>query len=154
MYAYLYLFRIDFNLSLIQIHSSGVLGTILCLVIVSTGYDIYCTIYDCMFSWIVFWNDDNFGVFCQCSGKKSAAGLTFSFYTNGKELLSIKQSTSSDEINCLHGIRTISSQWIVLGHVAIIFVIQPFQNWNYLHEVFDDSNSTIYYLKYFFILAS
>lgn len=52
----------------------------------------------------------------------------FSFYTNGKKLLSYQKSESPDVVDCLHGIRGISSQWIVLGHVCLTYGLFPVRN--------------------------
>lgn len=61
-------------------------------------------------------------------GEKSQAMLAFSFYTNGMKLLSHTKSKSSDRMDCIHGIRAISTQWIVLGHTYVMFVLLPSRN--------------------------
>lgn len=61
-------------------------------------------------------------------GEKSQALLAFSFYTNGKKLLSYKKVESSDTLNCLHGIRVISTAWVVLGHTFSLYLALPIQN--------------------------
>lgn len=61
-------------------------------------------------------------------GDKSQALLAFSFYSNGMKLLSYKKSRSPDVIQCLHGIRVISTQWVVLGHTFMTYLKLPVQN--------------------------
>lgn len=62
------------------------------------------------------------------TGEKSEALLAFSFYTNGMKLLSYKQSKSPDMMHCLHGIRAISTQWVVLGHSYMMYMKLPARN--------------------------
>jgi len=40
----------------------------------------------------------------------------FSTLNNGRKILSIKVSTSSDNLSCIHGIRVLSTLWVVIGH--------------------------------------
>lgn len=41
----------------------------------------------------------------------------FSALNNGRKLLSLKPASSgSDNLSCLHGIRVLSTCWVVLGH--------------------------------------
>ena len=41
----------------------------------------------------------------------------FSALSNGRKLLSLKPAaTGSDNLSCLHGIRFLSTCWVVLGH--------------------------------------
>lgn len=47
--------------------------------------------------------------------------LPFSVYTNGMKLLSYKKSKSPDMMNCLNGIKAISTQWVVLGNEKAFF---------------------------------
>ncbi|PNF44093.1 hypothetical protein B7P43_G16235 [Cryptotermes secundus] len=49
--------------------------------------------------------------------------LIFSWYMNGKRLMSTKSSGSI--LECLHGIRFLSIIWIVFGHVICIAVTSP-----------------------------
>lgn len=68
-------------------------------------------------------------------GNKSQALLAFSFYTNGRKLLSYKKSESSDVIHCLNGIRVISTAWVVLGHAYAGYMGLPVQNKNIFFSV-------------------
>lgn len=56
-------------------------------------------------------------LYSHISGKKSQTYLAFSAYTNGKQLLSYKKSKSPDQMGCLHGIRVLSTLWVVLGRI-------------------------------------
>ena len=53
-------------------------------------------------------------------GKKDGLAITalhcFSILNNGRKLLSMKVSTSSDNFGCIHGIRVFSTVWVVMGH--------------------------------------
>lgn len=59
---------------------------------------------------------------------KTQLFMIFSVYTNGRSLLSCKKSTSKDVMNCVHGIRVISTQWVVLGHTYVMFMTMPTAN--------------------------
>ncbi|XP_031625866.1 nose resistant to fluoxetine protein 6-like [Contarinia nasturtii] len=83
----------------------GLIGIILSMVFVSTGYDIFYTV---------------------SKYKKSPTLLVFSVYTNGLKLLSCKEAKTPDTIECLHGIRSISAQWVVLFHLIYKLCLPPF----------------------------
>lgn len=70
------------------------------------------------------------------SGDKYQPFLAFSVYTNGKKLFSCKKSNSSDQIDCLHGIRSIATMWIALAHMFSFFVWLPIRNRSTMNEVF------------------
>lgn len=42
--------------------------------------------------------------------------ISFSAYTNGKQLFDVTKSKSASSINCLHGLRSMSLMWIMFGH--------------------------------------
>lgn len=71
------------------------------------------------------------------SGDKIPILLAFSFYSNGIKLLSYKATNSSEMMNCIHGIRVISTQWIVLGHTLSTYLTLPFRNQIALLEVIE-----------------
>ncbi|XP_031627930.1 nose resistant to fluoxetine protein 6-like [Contarinia nasturtii] len=96
------------NLTIIDNYTIVLLALILFLVVASTCYDVICTI--------------------TSNRPKSQALLTFSFYSNGLKLLSYKKTKSPDMMHCLHGIRVISTQWVVLGHTFIMYVLLPIRN--------------------------
>ena len=53
----------------------------------------------------------------QTDGKTLSALRCFSFIHNGRKLLSFEpSSSSSDNLSCLHGIRVLSTFWVVIGH--------------------------------------
>jgi hypothetical protein len=68
--------------------------------------------------------------------------MIFSWYKNGKKLLSTKSSSSTFE--CLHGIRFLSIAWIAIGHVDSILVFSPHVNsFDYGEEVSNTSLTII-----------
>lgn len=70
-------------------------------------------------------------------GKKTRAMLVFSSYSNAITLFSYERSKSANTMGCLHGIRAISSQWIVFLHTALSYMMQAIRNVNVLHQVND-----------------
>lgn len=117
----------------------------------STGYDILGTVYNrkCLFFHVchsMFWlfHVTNW-IFplnlCTLSfvGEKSEALLAFSFYSNGMKLLSYSESKSADVIQCLHGIRVISTLWVVLGHTFKQYQKIPIQNMSTVLRVNESS---------------
>ncbi|XP_032794832.2 nose resistant to fluoxetine protein 6 [Daphnia magna] len=44
----------------------------------------------------------------------------FSALSNGRKILSMKQSTSNDNFGCIHGLRFFSTCWVVIGHTWIL----------------------------------
>ena len=57
------------------------------------------------------------------SGKKHAVLMSFSMYTNGRNLLST--NTGSETMTCLHGLRFLSILWIVFGHTYYMASTSP-----------------------------
>lgn len=102
------------------------------LVATSTGYDIIYTQNNRKSSfskriavmWTFTLNSDWFSF----SGTKYPPYLAFSLYTNARKLISIRNSNSPDEIRCLHGIRVLSTQWVVFGHICLMYGLFPVQN--------------------------
>lgn len=110
--------------------SSGFLATIFCLILTSTSYDLLCTMNKCTFVFrfiFVFFTSTKLWYFVS-SGKKSQACLVFSLYQNGQKLFSCKEDNSSDTMRCLHGIRSLSTAWVLLGHTFAFHIIMPIQN--------------------------
>lgn len=54
----------------------------------------------------------------------------FSFYTNGKDLFACEMAadTTTSRMNCLDGIRAISTIWIVLLHIGLAIRFVPASN--------------------------
>lgn len=71
------------------------------------------------------------------SGMKYPLYLAFSLCTNGRKLVSLRSADSPDVIQCLHGIRVLSTQWIVFGHICLMYALFPVQNKASLTEVTD-----------------
>lgn len=61
--------------------------------------------------------------------------ISFSMYTNGKKLLTIKKNKSVDVMECLNGIRVLSIIWILYGHSLFVMTSVPTMNPAYLLEV-------------------
>lgn len=104
-------------------NSSGFFGIIACLMVASTSYDILCTVMSREFPHHQSYHL-NWLLLARCFlilGKKSEMLLPFSVYTNGMKLLSYKKSKSPDMMNCLNGIKAISTQWVVLGNEKAFF---------------------------------
>ncbi|XP_031622733.1 nose resistant to fluoxetine protein 6-like isoform X2 [Contarinia nasturtii] len=101
------------------------LGTVLCLVLASTFYDVSCTLN---------------------RREKSQLFLAFSFYTNGKNLFSVQEPNSTDTIRCIDGIRAISAICVVLFHQNFIYSEVPRQNYNTIFH-----NKTEYFNLIFYI---
>lgn len=59
---------------------------------------------------------------------KARLFMAFSVYTNGRNLLSAKKFKSTDMMDCVHGIRVLSTQWVVLGHTYNIYMFVPTMN--------------------------
>lgn len=72
-------------------------------------------------------NLDDWNLSFKILGTKSQALSAFSVYSNGMKVLSYKNGNSSDMM-CLHGIRAISTQWVVLGHTFMMVPKLPFRN--------------------------
>lgn len=54
--------------------------------------------------------------------------MAFSLYTNTKKWMSTRKS--ADDMGCIHGIRFLSTAWVVLGHTYFAFISGPI--WNYI----------------------
>lgn len=50
-------------------------------------------------------------------------------------MLSYEKSKSTDMMDCIHGIRVISTQWVVLGHTFLMYVMFPIRNKTVIPEV-------------------
>ncbi|KAK9872833.1 hypothetical protein WA026_019618 [Henosepilachna vigintioctopunctata] len=84
---------------------------ILVIALSSTVYDIIC--------------------FLNATKPRHQILVAFSLYTNGMKLL--KSSNNSDQLGCLHGIKTISMMWVILGHIYLITIMfAPMDNAAYL----------------------
>lgn len=55
----------------------------------------------------------------QSDGKVVTSLHCFSILNNGRKLLSMKVSSRGTNIGCIHGIRVLSTLWVVIGHTWI-----------------------------------
>lgn len=60
--------------------------------------------------------------------------IAFSVYTNGQKLFDVRDSSSPNSINCLHGLRALSVMWIIFGHRFTTQKGFPLTNPNVLQE--------------------
>ena len=74
-------------------------------------------------------------------GKLISALHCFSVLNNGRKILSMTVSSSNDNFGCIHGLRFISTCWVVLAH-SFQLVARRIMNKNALKEV----NRPRYYL--------
>lgn len=70
--------------------------------------------------------------------------ISFSAYTNGKQLFNVTRSNSSSSLNCLNGLRSISLMWIIFGHRFSNQQIFPMTNPQALQEHFNHIYSVIF----------
>lgn len=82
--------------------------------------------------------------------------MAFSLYTNTKKWLTTR--SSGDDLGCLHGIRTISTTWVILAHTWYMVTFIPVWNMVDLKKVHENwailtvLNSTIS-VDTFFVLS-
>lgn len=124
----------------LSVSSSGLLVIVLFLMLSSTAYDIFYTISSRKLKWFLISSKQLHDCNCTCfaivfidyclqiSGEKSQALLAFSVYSNGMKLLSYKQAKSAGMMHCLHGIRVISTIWVVYTHAYFMYIILPIRN--------------------------
>ncbi|XP_031635339.1 nose resistant to fluoxetine protein 6-like [Contarinia nasturtii] len=102
------------NLTSLDVVTICVLALFLFLIVVNTLYDVILTI---------------------TKREKTQAFLAFSFYSNGLKLFSQKKTESTeDTMQFLHGIRVISTMWIVLGHTFLMYLFIPVRNSMWLFQ--------------------
>ena len=70
---------------------------------------------------------------CIFSGTLFNVLISFSVYTNWKNLLSI--NTGTDTMTCLYGLRFLSIFWILMGHIVYMDLVTPHINRTYLKAV-------------------
>lgn len=118
---------------------SGLLIGILCLMIMSTCYDIWCTLKqgESTESNAKSLNNNhyNYVAVIFITEPKTQTLVAFSVYTNASKLLSYDPPKSRNVMQCLHGIRVISTQWVVLAHTYAALIALPSQNPIYYVEV-------------------
>ncbi len=62
----------------------------------------------------------------------------FSFLNNGRKLLSMKSAPGGGSLNCIHGIRVLSTFWVVIGHT---WSNGPFVAAHNVNAVMEDAKS-------------
>ena len=112
---------------------SAFFGAVLCLIISSTFYDFYtfenrksALISNTHLTKIKHSSQSNFEF--EILDKKIEVFLAFSFYTNGKKLLSVQKQNSAGMIGCMNGIRALSAVWVVLFHSFMVYKSIPIHN--------------------------
>lgn len=73
---------------------------------------------------------NSFLIFSLIAGAKYQPFIVFSVFTNGKELFCCKNSekSSSEKMNCIEGIRVLSTMLVVCSHLHIIYRCVPLRN--------------------------
>lgn len=61
--------------------------------------------------------------------------IAFSAYTNGKKLFDMTRTESSQSIECLNGLRSLSLLWIIFGHRFFDLFLGPTTNFDYATEI-------------------
>lgn len=112
----------DAELRSLDIVAIVLLVIVFVLTICSTVYDIHSTLYNY---------------------EKSQIFLAFSVYSNGKKVLSYKKSKAPDTMHCLHGIRAISTQWVVIAHTFVIYAMTPLRNMRAIPSFFSQFHNMI-----------
>lgn len=110
--------------------------------VISTTYDILYTLNNgkfCFKPLIPFQSnptiDNSFGCLISYLGNKYQPFLVFSIYTNGLKLLAHDKSKSTETIDCIHGIRALSTFSIVLHHVLLMYEVLPIRDRTKILEV-------------------
>ena len=57
----------------------------------------------------------------------------FSVINNSRKLLAT--SSSSDNLSCVHGIRVISTTWVIMGHTYFMLLVQPLISYTTINKV-------------------
>ncbi|KAG5670728.1 hypothetical protein PVAND_000972 [Polypedilum vanderplanki] len=70
--------------------------------------------------------------------------IAFSLWTNTSKFFDMTRSKSKSSINCMNGIRAISTLWIILGHRKIFHTFFPLTNTNAFIAWHDNIRSVIY----------
>lgn len=122
--------------------SSGLFGVVLVLMIFSTGYDMFANIEDRK---LLTKNINEYAMAktntCHafefhCAGKKHQAFIAFSICTNGERLFACKRfSPSSSMIQCMDGIRVITTAWVVFIHALRNYSKLPLHDTTTYQEV-------------------
>ncbi|KAF7271005.1 hypothetical protein GWI33_016065 [Rhynchophorus ferrugineus] len=90
-------------------------GLFLCLLILSTSYDI---------------------VMRRKKSKPDPLFVAFSAYSNGQKLFQTTSPSAvkADQILCFHGLKAVSMMWILAGHAVGLFSVVPLVNQEKLNE--------------------
>jgi peptidoglycan/LPS O-acetylase OafA/YrhL len=75
--------------------------------------------------------------------------VAFSMYTNAKNLFDMTKSKSSQSIECLNGLRSLSLLWIIFGHRYFDMFLAPSTNFktatdSWLANIFSLSQTTFH----------
>lgn len=106
------------------------------VIIMSTAYDIICERLNrkfCSFQSVrhIFIET----IFTRKSGRKRDLFIVFSILSNGRKLFTTHATHSPDTVECLYGIRAITTIWIVFGHTFYMYLMMPTMNTAYVERV-------------------
>lgn len=80
----------------------------------------------------------------QHSGEKNKLFVIFSAYTNGKKLFDVTRPEQSRSIECLNGIRALSTLWIIFGHRVVLQTVYPTLNRSSIPQHYDQLSSVVW----------
>lgn len=117
---------------------SGLLIAILILMAACTVYDISCDAFNCKYSIThssMNWSVALYSFLNSILDQKRQPLLMFSIYTNGKKIFACENAQSPNVIQCLHGIRSLATMWVIAGHTFVISIILPSRDFAEFIEV-------------------
>lgn len=81
------------------------------------------------------WSVALYSFFNSILDQKRQPLLMFSIYTNGKKIFACENAQSPNVIQCLHGIRSLATMWVIAGHTFVISIILPSRDFAEFIEV-------------------
>lgn len=122
---------------------SGLLATVVVLMIASTAYDVFCDAFNCKLIFSFYFQFFSLKwvtpIIKPITDKKCQPLLVYSIYTNGKKLFSYESTTSPHIIQCLHGIRSMTTISMIASHTYYVFFFLPSREYMEFVKVFKSS---------------